>query len=77
MHDKIKKESFYKFFSVLILTVCFLAFSGQAFAHEKHNLPWGYEGGTGPEHWGEIEHDHEKHIMCRKGVYQSPIDIRC
>lgn len=38
-------------------------------------LQWGYEGGTNPEHWGEIEKDHEKHLMCREGVRQSPIDI--
>ena len=38
--------------------------------------PWGYEGGTGPRHWGEMEQDHDKHIMCREGVHQSPVDIR-
>ena len=44
-------------------------------AQEEHLQPWGYEGGTGPTHWGEIEHEHDKHLMCRDGVYQSPIDI--
>ncbi len=37
---------------------------------------WGYEGGTGPLHWGEMEHDHEKHLMCREGIHQSPINIQ-
>jgi len=36
---------------------------------------WGYEGGTGPEHWGEIEKDHDKHLLCREGEKQSPINI--
>lgn len=40
------------------------------------DLPWGYEGGTGPRHWGEMEHDHHKHLMCREGIHQSPVDIR-
>jgi carbonic anhydrase len=38
-------------------------------------LPWGYEGGTDPSHWGEIEKDHDEHLMCREGVRQSPINI--
>jgi len=42
---------------------------------EKPIHPWGYEGGTGPLHWGELEKDHEKHLMCREGVRQSPINI--
>jgi carbonic anhydrase len=44
-------------------------------AHESHIHPWGYEGGSGPDHWGEMEKDHEKHLMCREGVNQSPVDI--
>lgn len=44
----------------------------ESFLHQ----PWGYEGGTGPEHWGEMEQDHEKHLMCREGVHQSPVDLR-
>lgn len=61
---------------ILKLTIFLFFITSTVYAHDKHVLPWGYEGGTGPEHWGEIEHDHEKHIMCRNGVYQSPIDIR-
>lgn len=37
--------------------------------------PWGYEGGIGPEHWGEMDHVHENHLMCREGARQSPINI--
>ncbi len=44
-------------------------------SEEKPIHPWGYEGGTGPLHWGEMEQDHEKHLMCREGVRQSPINI--
>jgi carbonic anhydrase len=36
---------------------------------------WGYEGGVGPKHWGEIEKDHDKHLLCREGEKQSPINI--
>jgi carbonic anhydrase len=41
--------------------------------HSIHH--WGYEGGEGPAHWGEMEQDHEKHLMCREGVRQSPINF--
>ncbi len=44
-------------------------------SEDKPVHPWGYEGGTGPLHWGEMEQDHEKHLMCREGVRQSPINI--
>ncbi len=45
-------------------------------AHDEGPVhPWGYEGGTGPQHWGEVEQDHSKHLMCREGVRQSPINI--
>ena len=33
---------------------------------------WGYEGNTGPEHWGALSADYH---MCRDGQAQSPIDI--
>ena len=33
---------------------------------------WGYEGKTGPEHWGELSSDYH---MCKDGQAQSPIDI--
>ncbi|MZH05165.1 MAG: hypothetical protein F3743_07160 [Nitrospinae bacterium] len=45
----------------------------QAAERKEQHHPWGgYEGGTGPSHWGEMEQGHEKHLMCREGVRQSP-----
>ena len=65
----------YKLISLSLLVLSFAFNANEINAQEEQIQPWGYEGGTGPEHWGEIEHDHEKHMMCREGVYQSPIDI--
>ena len=65
----------YKLIFLSIALVFFSVYATEAFAQEEHLQPWGYEGGTGPEHWGEIEQEHEEHMMCREGVYQSPIDI--
>ena len=36
---------------------------------------WGYESGESRGHWGEMEQDHGKHLMCREGVRQSPINF--
>lgn len=44
-------------------------------ANDTSRHHWGYEGGTGPAHWGVMEQDHEKHLMCREGVRQSPINF--
>lgn len=72
---KIIKILIHELNSIFIVTILLAIFSSPVYAHDQHDLPWGYEGGTGPEHWGEIEHDHEKHLMCREGSHQSPIDI--
>jgi len=37
-----------------------------------HAPHWGYEGETGPEHWGDLDH---AFTTCIEGKYQSPIDI--
>ena len=58
---------YYTFFPFTYLSI--------AFAGENTLHPWGYEGGTGPNHWGELEKDHKKHLMCREGRNQSPINI--
>lgn len=34
--------------------------------------PWGYQGATGPEHWGRLSDDYD---ACRSGNQQSPVDI--
>ncbi len=57
------------------LTIILIGVSSQAMGNETAHH-WGYEGGTGPLHWGEIEQDHEKHLMCREGIHQSPINIQ-
>lgn len=67
----VKNPFNFAYFTLLIL----FSFVSIAFAGGNVLHPWGYEGGTGPEHWGEIEQDHEKHVMCREGRNQSPIDI--
>jgi carbonic anhydrase len=36
------------------------------------DVHWTYEGGSGPEHWGELSPDF---IQCEVGLNQSPIDI--
>ncbi len=51
------------------------ALHGIANENDGHEPQWGYEGGTGPLHWGGMEQDHDKHLLCRDGVRQSPIDI--
>lgn len=72
---KVIINKFHRSISVFIVAIVLAIFTSEAHAHEKHILPWGYEGGEGPEHWGEIEHEHEQHLMCREGKHQSPIDI--
>ena len=42
-----------------------------AFAGEGPH--WSYSGHEGPEHWGDLAPEFE---MCRKGVNQSPVDLR-
>ena len=67
----------------LLLSAILLALTTQANAEkpqanehktEKHHAAhWGYEGNTGPEHWGEMS---EKFKLCSSGVNQSPINIK-
>ena len=42
-------------------------------AHESPAVHWGYEGDTGPEHWGKLSADF---AICGEGQEQSPIDLR-
>lgn len=71
----VTKNLTHPFIFVFIVAILLTVFSGSVYAQQEHLQPWGYEGGAGPEHWGEIEREHEAHMMCREGVYQSPIDI--
>lgn len=59
-----------------ICLLLILLSGAEAWAGNGSIHPWGYEGGEGPDHWGETEQDHEKHLMCREGTSQSPVDIR-
>ena len=40
-------------------------------AHE-HAAEWGYEGATGPEHWGDLSPEYR---LAKEGKNQSPINI--
>lgn len=62
-------------FSFWVLVYILAGPNSKAFGNELVQ-PWGYEGGTGPLHWGEMEQDHEKHLMCREGIHQSPVNIQ-
>ena len=39
---------------------------------KPHKAEWGYEGDTGPKHWGDLSPDY---ILAKQGKLQSPIDI--
>jgi len=68
------KDLWFSFLGVWIAAILLIGLGTQTFGEEIVQQ-WGYEGGTGPLHWGEMEQDHEKHLMCREGIHQSPIDI--
>lgn len=63
------------FYTTLFFLSFFIGLITIGHAAEIDDHHWGYEGGAGPSHWGEIEQEHEKHLMCREGVRQSPIDF--
>lgn len=58
---------------LVFLSLSLLAATGGllmvVFAEE---IPWSYEGDTGPEHWGKLPGC----ALCAQGSAQSPIDIR-
>jgi len=41
-------------------------------AAQSHAAEWGYDGDSGPEHWGNLSPDY---VLAVKGQQQSPIDI--
>jgi carbonic anhydrase len=60
-----------KFASVSLILVFSLMLSvGMVVASE--GVHWGYDGESGPEHWGALSHDY---AACSEGKEQSPIDI--
>ncbi len=58
----------YKKSSVLGCILALLSFVCLA----DDNVKWGYEGNTGPAHWGEL---HKDFAVCKTGLLQAPIDI--
>jgi len=54
---------------ILLSLILLFMISGCSDHGHKH---WGYEGETGPEHWGELKSDYE---MCSEGKMQTPINI--
>lgn len=56
----------------LAFVIC-LAGASWTLADGGHTaLHWGYEGATGPAHWGDLSHDY---AACSVGARQSPVDI--
>ena len=55
--------------SPLPLALCTAMLSSAA---ASDSVRWGYEGDTGPAHWGAL---HPAFSDCAKGVEQSPIDL--
>jgi carbonic anhydrase len=53
-----------------MLSIGILASASSAFAQEP--AEWGYEGATGPEHWGSLD---PAFAACEAGTAQSPVDI--
>ena len=60
------------FVAVVTSIVLLLSLTGVAFAQDGHDIHWGYEGESGPEHWGDLSPDY---ATCADGMEQSPIDI--
>lgn len=62
-----KRREFIKGLS--LLAACPLCATPGFASESKH---WGYEGETGPDHWGAMSNDN---LACSAGSQQSPIDI--
>ena len=54
--------------ALLALSISALAYGSDGAAHH-----WTYDGHSGPENWGTLEHEY---AACGEGKEQSPIDIR-
>ncbi|AIC29869.1 carbonic anhydrase (plasmid) [Rhizobium etli bv. mimosae str. IE4771] len=63
-----KKRDFLK--GMALLAACPLCTKTTLAAEGVH---WGYEGGSGTEHWGSLS---EENNACSAGQQQSPLDIR-
>ena len=65
MSTPLTRRSMFGFAAALSCPLCPRAFAADA----PH---WGYEGATGPEHWGDLEADFR---TCEIGTQQSPINL--
>ena len=54
-----------------IVLTCILHAPASA-ATGQHGVPWGYEGESGPENWGNLSGDYS---VCATGLRQSPVNI--
>lgn len=52
---------------------CCMPFASRLSATEKGEVRWGYDGETGPDHWGELSSDF---TTCEIGMQQTPIDLK-
>ncbi len=58
---------------IAVATLAALGLQMSAYAHDENaDTHWGYEGNTGPEHWGSLSEDY---VACSTGTQQSPVDI--
>ena len=64
MSTPLTRRSMFSLAAALACPLCARAFAADA----PH---WGYEGATGPEHWGDLEADFR---TCEIGTQQSPMD---
>jgi carbonic anhydrase len=65
MSTPLTRRSMFGLAAALACPLCARAFAADA----PH---WGYEGATGPEHWGDLEADFR---TCEIGTQQSPINL--
>ena len=55
-----------------LTTALLLPGTGLAQTDDDHAVHWGYEAGSGPDHWGSMSTEWS---LCSEGRQQSPIDL--
>jgi carbonic anhydrase len=65
----------HKFISVTLALALFALSASPSFGKDDHGHghSWGYEGGAGSSHWGDLK---PEFAACKLGKNQSPIDIQ-
>lgn len=59
-------------FILLLPIVLALGISALMLTTLADEISWGYAGGAGPAHWGELS---PEYVLCAEGAAQSPIDL--